>query len=158
EGGLARTREAGFIGRLSRVFRGRETLDDDLVEEIEEVLFTADIGTKMSQYLLEILEERIGRGDASVDAVWALLRGETEKVLTGNTHTWVVGEQRPWVILFVGVNGVGKTTTIGKLAAQYKAEGKKVMMVAGDTFRAAAVQQLEEWSQRVDCGFFRGED
>lgn len=158
EGGLARTRESGFIGRLSRAFRGRETLDDDLVEEIEEVLFTADIGASTSQYLLECIEGAVSRGEVSVQDIWALLRKETESILASCSRSLVIGDQRPFVILFVGVNGVGKTTTIGKLAAQYVRQGKKVLMVAGDTFRAAAVQQLEEWANRVGCGFHAGEE
>lgn len=158
EGGLARTRDAGFIGRLANVFKGKERLDDALIESIEEVLFTADIGASTSQYLLEVIETSIAKGESSIDQVWALLRAECEQILSAVDKKLVVTDAQPFVILFVGVNGVGKTTTIGKLAAQYQREGKKVLMIAGDTFRAAAVQQLEEWSKRVGCGFHRGED
>lgn len=158
EGGLARTKETGFIGRLAKVFQGKERLDDDLVESIEEVLFTADIGASTSQYLLERIEESVAQGEGSIDQVWALLRKECEAILQDADKKLVLGEDSPFVILFVGVNGVGKTTTIGKLAAQYQREGKKVLMVAGDTFRAAAVQQLEEWANRVGSGFHRGAD
>lgn len=158
EGGLARTRDAGFIGRLASVFKGKERLDDDLVESIEEVLFTADIGASTSQHLLEIIETSVAKGATSIDEVWALLRAECEQILSGVDKKLVIGDASPFVILVVGVNGVGKTTTIGKLAARYQREGKKVMMIAGDTFRAAAVQQLEEWADRVDCGFHRGDD
>lgn len=158
EGGLARTRDAGFIGRLSSIFKGKETLDADLVESIEEVLFTADIGASTSQYLLDVIEASIAKGEVSIDDVWALLRDETEKILSSVDKKLEIGEQRPFVILVVGVNGVGKTTTIGKLAAQYQREGKKVLMIAGDTFRAAAVQQLEEWANRVGCGIHKGEE
>lgn len=158
EGGLARTRDAGFIGRLASVFKGKERLDDDLIESIEEVLFTADIGASTSQYLLEVIESSIAKGESSVDQVWALLREACEQILSAADKKLVVRGEAPFVILFVGVNGVGKTTTIGKLAAQYQNEGKKVLMVAGDTFRAAAVQQLEAWATRVDCGFHSGEE
>lgn len=158
EGGLARTREGGFIGRLSSIFKGKEQLDADLVESIEEVLFTADIGASTSQYLLETIESAVAKGEVSIDDVWALLREETEKILSSVDKKLEVGEQRPFVILVVGVNGVGKTTTIGKLAAQYQREGKKVLMIAGDTFRAAAVQQLREWAKRVGCGIHTGEE
>lgn len=158
EGGLARTRDAGFIGRLSSIFKGKDRLDEDLVESIEEVLFTADIGASTSQYLLDVIEESIAKGEVSIDDVWALLRAETEKILNSVDKKFEIGEQRPFVVLVVGVNGVGKTTTIGKLAAQYQREGKKVLMIAGDTFRAAAVQQLEEWANRVGCGIHTGEE
>lgn len=158
EGGLARTKETGFIGRLAKVFQGKERLDDALVESIEEVLFTADIGASTSQYLLERIEDAVAKGEGSVDEVWALLRKECEEILADADKQLVLGEEQPFVILFVGVNGVGKTTTIGKLAAQYQRAGKKVLMIAGDTFRAAAVQQLEEWANRVESGFHRGPD
>lgn len=156
--GLERTRTGGFVGRLSKIFAGRETLDDSMIEEIEEVLFTADIGASTSNYLLQKLNEAIASGEATPDQVWALLRRECAEILS-HAHGELKPEgHQPFVVLVVGVNGVGKTTTIGKLAARYQREGKKVLLVAGDTFRAAAVQQLEEWSKRVGCGFFRGPD
>lgn len=156
--GLERTRSGGFVGRLSKIFAGRETLDAAMVEQIEEVLFTADIGASTSQYLLQKVEEAISSGQATPDQVWGILRHECAEILASGEGTLSVDGASPYVILVVGVNGVGKTTTIGKLAARYQREGKRVMMIAGDTFRAAAVQQLEEWSKRVDCGFFRGPD
>lgn len=156
--GLERTRSGGFVGRLSKIFAGRETLDAAMVEQIEEVLFTADIGASTSQYLLQKVEEAISSGQATPDQVWGILRHECAEILASGEGTLSVDGASPHVILVVGVNGVGKTTTIGKLAARYQREGKRVMMIAGDTFRAAAVQQLEEWSKRVDCGFFRGPD
>ena len=156
--GLERTRSGGFIGRLSKVFAGKEKLDAGMVEEIEEVLFTADIGASTSQLLLAKVEEAIASGDAGPDHVWAILRRECVAILAAGQGSWEIRDARPFVVLVVGVNGVGKTTTIGKLAARFQREGKRVMMVAGDTFRAAAVQQLEEWSKRVGCGFYRGTD
>lgn len=158
ESGLAKTRSSGFIGRLSAIFADKKTLDDSVIEQIEEVLFTADIGTSTSQYLLERIELQIAAGDATVEDVWRMLRAEAASILDESRGELVIGDARPFVVLVVGVNGVGKTTTIGKLAARYQGEGKKVLMVAGDTFRAAAVQQLEEWSKRVGCGFHSGAD
>lgn len=156
--GLERTRSGGFIGRLSKLFVGRDTLDEAMIEEIEEVLFTADIGASTSAHLLDVIREAIGRGTASVDDVWALLRAECTAILESAQGELVIGDARPFVVLVVGVNGVGKTTTIGKLAARYQREGKRVLVVAGDTFRAAAVQQLEEWAHRVGCGVHTGAD
>src|SRR5699024_5322592 len=104
EGGLARTRDAGFIGRLASVFKGKERLDDDLVESIEEVLFTADIGASTSQHLLEIIETSVAKGATSIDEVWALLRAECEQILSGVDKKLVIGDASPFVILVVGVN------------------------------------------------------
>lgn len=154
--GLERTRSGGFIGRLSQIFGTSETLDDAMVEQIEEVLFTADIGASTSHYLLDLIQQAIRSGEARVEDVWAMLRAECEKILADSQGALVITDAKPFVILVVGVNGVGKTTTIGKLAARYQREGKRVMVVAGDTFRAAAVQQLQEWATRVGCGFHGG--
>lgn len=156
--GLEKTRSSGFIGRLSKIFGSGEKLDDSMIEAIEEVLFTADIGASTSHYLLEKIQESIASGTATVEDVWSMLRQECEAILDAVKGELVIDDRRPFVVLVVGVNGVGKTTTIGKLAARYKQQGKKVMMIAGDTFRAAAVQQLEEWANRVGCGFYRGAD
>lgn len=159
EDGLSRTRKGGFIGRLKGVFAQRKVLDDDAIEAIEEVLFTADIGASTSQHLLQLVEERLAEGEAEPDEIWQLLKAECSSILESNARSFEVKtDAPPFVVLVVGVNGVGKTTTIGKLAARYQREGHKVMMIAGDTFRAAAVQQLEEWSERVGCGFHRGDD
>lgn len=158
DSGLEKTRSSGFIGRLSKIFGDRETLTDEMVEQIEEVLFTADIGASTSHFLLEKIQDAIKSGEASVADVWSMLRAETEHILADSQRSLEIDDRKPFVVLVVGVNGVGKTTTIGKLAARYQREGKRVLMIAGDTFRAAAVQQLEEWSDRVGCGFHRGAD
>lgn len=159
EDGLAKTRKGGFIGRLKGVFSQRRVLDDDAIEAIEEVLFTADIGASTSQHLLQLVEERLSEGETAPDEIWDLLKAECSAILESSARTFEVAtDAPPFVVLVVGVNGVGKTTTIGKLAARYQQEGHKVMMIAGDTFRAAAVQQLQEWSSRVGCGFHRGAD
>ncbi len=156
--GLEKTR-SGFFGRLGELFRSKPILDDSIVEQLEEVLFTADIGSSTAQRLLGAVEARIAAGGADEASVWAVLRSEIEAILNAHARPLVFEtDAPPHVVLVVGVNGAGKTTTIGKLAAQLMASGKSVMMVAGDTFRAAAVQQLEAWADRVGCSFHRGED
>ena len=155
--GLEKTR-GGFFARLGDLFSSSTKLDDEVVEELEELLFTADIGVKTSQHLLQKVQERIDAdGVTDPQAVYGFLRDEMSALLRAN-HQPLVLDASPFVMLMVGVNGAGKTTTIGKLAAQFQAEGKRVLMVAGDTFRAAAVGQLERWSERVGCGFHRGAD
>ena len=157
--GLQKTR-GGFFSRLGSLFSSSAELDEDLIDELEELLFTADIGVKSSQHLLEKVQERFAAGEASDPSeVYGLLREEVASILRENQGRLDVGRgPSPFVVLVVGVNGAGKTTTIGKLAAQYRSEGRSVMMVAGDTFRAAAVNQLERWSERVGCSFYRGAD
>lgn len=156
--GLAKTR-TGFLGRIGSIFSGRAELDEDLLEDVEEVLFTADIGARVSQQLLMAIETRVSALDSQdPEIVWAVLREEVESILDSNDGKFEYDASAdPFVVLVVGVNGAGKTTTIGKLAARYQREGKKVLMIAGDTFRAAAVEQLEAWADRVGCGFHRGE-
>jgi fused signal recognition particle receptor len=156
--GLASTR-GGFIARLARMLgRGRRALDPALLEQMEEVLLTADLGPKTASYLIGRLRERAASGDLpEEDGIWDALREEARAML-GDRGGPIVPSRKPTVILVVGVNGVGKTTTIGKLAARFQQEGKKVVLAAGDTFRAAAVLQLEVWARRVGCGFVRGKD
>ncbi len=156
--GLARTR-GGFAARLGSLF-SRARLDDDLAEELEEVLMTADIGPRAAQKLLGMVQARLAAdGDASPAEVWGTLRGEIAGMLTRQAKAFAVPDDvKPFVVLVVGVNGAGKTTTIGKLASRLMGEGKKVVIVAGDTFRAAAVDQLVEWGNRVGCTVHRGSD
>ncbi len=157
EDGLAKTR-GGFIARLGSIFSSKPRLDGDVIDELEEVLFTADIGVKTSGRLLSAVQDRYAGGDFDEPAaVWDLLRRETAAIL-GTHHTGldVDRSKKPFVLLMVGVNGAGKTTTIGKLAARFSDAGLRVMMVAGDTFRAAAVDQLVEWGDRVGCEVHRG--
>jgi len=156
--GLARTR-GGFMARLSSLFANRQVVDDSTLEEMEEVLFTADIGVKTSEKLLQSMHRHVAQlGSATPDAVWGILKSEVTGIVRAKASSLVVDRNRkPFVIMMVGVNGAGKTTTIGKLAARYRAQGLKVMMVAGDTFRAAAADQLVEWARRVDCDVHQGE-
>lgn len=155
--GLANTR-GGFIARLAKLFGNRPAIDDNLLEEIEEVLLTADIGVKTSERMLGKLREQMRSGQLSdPDSVWKTLRELAIDVLSVPT-TAIDLSNAPTVILIVGVNGAGKTTTIGKLAARYAANGTKVLLAAGDTFRAAAVLQLEVWGKRVGCPVVTGKE
>jgi len=155
--GLASTR-GGFVARLARLFGGRKDIDPALLDQIEEVLITADIGVGTTEKLLAKLRERHARRELDgEDAVWRSLRTDAAALL-GKSLGPLRVSQSPTTILVVGVNGVGKTTTIGKLASRFKAEGKSVVLAAGDTFRAAAVLQLEVWAKRVGCEIVKGKD
>ncbi len=157
--GLARTR-GGFVAKLGRLFSGKAELDEEMLDQVEEILFTADIGVRTSQELIDSLRARLGKGEIQdPDAVWAHIRKRSREILTGQgAEPFSVEGGRPYVILVLGVNGVGKTTTIGKLAARLKDEGHSVLLAAGDTFRAAAVQQLGVWAERADCPMVQGKD
>jgi fused signal recognition particle receptor len=156
--GLARTR-SGWISRLGEVFAGRKELDPSVVDEIEKVLLTADIGVRTSQKLLEEIRSSLSRKDLrDPAAVWAFLRERSTQILTLDAPPVNLDAARPFVLLVIGVNGSGKTTTIGKLAAQLVGDGKKVLLAAGDTFRAAATEQLEIWANRVGATLVRGKE
>jgi fused signal recognition particle receptor len=155
--GLANTR-GGFITRLAKLFGGKKEIDPALLEQIEEVLITADIGMKTTQRILERLRERMSRRELTDDdRVWAALRDEARDILASGRGSLQLSK-KPAIILVVGVNGVGKTTTIGKLASRLSSEGKKVVLAAGDTFRAAAVLQLDVWGRRVNCPVVKGKE
>lgn len=144
---LVKTREnlgSGFIG----LFRGKK-IDDDLFEELEEQLLIADVGVETTRRIITNLTQQANRKQLrDAEALYGLLKAEMSGILEKVDQPLKVGGKTPFVILMVGVNGVGKTTTIGKLARQYQAQGKSVMLAAGDTFRAAAVEQLQVWGQR----------
>jgi fused signal recognition particle receptor len=155
--GLASTR-GGFIARLSRLFSGKREFDPAMLEQIEEVLITADIGMKTSQRLLQKLRERMSKKELTdEDRVWSAIREEARAILADSRGSLSL-KHKPAVILVVGVNGVGKTTTTGKLGSRLASQGKKVLLVAADTFRAAAVLQLEVWGKRIGCPVARGKD
>jgi fused signal recognition particle receptor len=153
---LSRTRTA-LSGRLDSVF-GRSTVDDELFEELEEALLIADVGLPTTERLLAPLRER-ARTEALVasDLREALVR-EVHGLLADQDPSLTKPESGPWVVLVVGVNGSGKTTTIGKLAARLVKQGKKVMLAAGDTYRAAAAEQLEIWAERSGADFVRQDE
>ncbi len=155
--GLASTR-GGFVARLARIFGGKKEIDPDLIEQIEEVLITADIGTKTTQRILDRLRDRLSRKELTdEDRIWASLRDEARAIL-GTSGGRLSLKGRPAVLLVIGVNGVGKTTTIGKLASRLASQGASIMLVAADTFRAAAVLQLEVWGKRVGCPVVKGKE
>lgn len=160
--GLARSRGSeGFFGRLRSLLSGRAELSPELAEQIEEVLLSSDVGVATTSVILERIRTGLDRGSlADEAAVWAALRQEVLAILKSGEGK--VGRlnlaSKPTVVLMVGVNGAGKTTTIGKLATQLKSQGKLCVLAAGDTFRAAAVQQLSVWGQRVGCEVVKGKD
>jgi fused signal recognition particle receptor len=155
--GLANTR-GGFIARLAKLFGSRPTIDETLLEQVEEVLITADLGVKTSERMLARLREQMQNGALKdADAVWASLREMASEVLNVSAKP-IELKNKPSLLLVIGVNGAGKTTTIGKLAARYTAEGRRVLLAAGDTYRAAAVLQLEVWGRRVNCPVIKGKE
>lgn len=157
--GLAKVRQStGLFGRLKALFVGKREIDPALVEQMEEVLLTSDVGVKTSALLIGDLRERLEKNEfRDPERVWEALRERaTEVVRSGEGG--IRNHGRPTVVLMVGVNGSGKTTTIGKLATKLTAQGRKVLLVAGDTFRAAAVDQLKIWGERVGCEVFAGKD
>jgi fused signal recognition particle receptor len=153
--GLSKTHES-IVGRMDTLLLGQKRIDTDTLEELEEILITADLGVKTTVDLIRTLEQRLKRDELQDGA--ALKRALKEEILLrlmAHSAPLVVSGKKPFVILVIGVNGVGKTTTIGKLAAKYAGEGKRVLLAAGDTFRAAAAEQLELWSQRVGADIVR---
>ena len=149
--GLEKTKES-FFGKLTRAVAGKSKVDDDVLDRLEEVLETSDVGVDTTLNIIDRIEKRVARDKyVTVNELNDILRDEIASLLTENntadTEGFVLPEgKKPYVIMVVGVNGVGKTTTIGKLAYQFKKAGKKVYLGASDTFRAAAVEQLEIWS------------
>ena len=155
--GLEKTKQ-GFFDKIKRVAMGRSQVDDDFLDELEEVFITSDMGVETSLKIIDLLKERVARDKyVGIDELYTLLYEEMATLLSDNgtddneaEFKVPEGVSKPYVIMVVGVNGVGKTTTIGKLAAQYKEAGNKVVLGAADTFRAAAIEQLEEWARRAD--------
>jgi fused signal recognition particle receptor len=159
--GLSKSRsDEGFFGRLKALIAGKKTIDGALATEIEEVLLSSDVGVETSNLLLERVRQGLEKGDiGDPEKVWDALREEALGVLAVEGRAGgIQAVAKPTVVLFVGVNGAGKTTSIGKLATKLTAQGHKVVLAAADTFRAAAVQQLVVWGQRVGCEVVRGKD
>ncbi len=144
--GLSKTRK-GFLGRIEDVFKGRD-IDDSTIDEFEEVLITSDIGMEATVQIIDDLRQEVASGKIKdYEGVKKFLKEEMLKIL-GLAQPFVLYQERPFVVMTVGVNGVGKTTTIGKLASRLYSEGYSVIMAAADTFRAAAIEQLEIWAER----------
>lgn len=153
--GLAKT-QAGLVGRIDSLLGGRTRVDDDLLEDLEEILITADLGMQTTQQLVGAIEEKLGRSEAAdPQLVRQVLQNEMIARLTAVDNTLDLTQSSPMVIMVVGVNGVGKTTTIGKLARLWVSQGKKVVLGAGDTFRAAAAEQLAIWGERAGVDVIR---
>ncbi len=145
--GLTKTRK-GFIEKVESIFTGRK-IDEETLEELEEILIMSDIGIKAASEIMTVIRERAKKGEAKdLDSVKDLLKKEMIEIL-GGSQPIVVYDNKPFVILAVGVNGVGKTTTIGKLASRFRSQGFSVLLAAGDTFRAAGIEQLEIWAERA---------
>lgn len=151
--GLEKTRESVF-SKLSRAVAGKSTVDDDVLDNLEEVLVSSDVGVDATLKIIEAIEERVAKDKyLGTSELNAILKEEVARLLhvdkPDEKAFTLPDSQDPYVIMVVGVNGVGKTTTIGKLASQFKSTGKSVMLGAADTFRAAAVDQLKIWGQRA---------
>jgi len=151
--GLTKTRKS-FIESVESLFTGRK-IDEETLEELEEILIASDVGTKASAEIIKTIREKSEKGEVSdVDSVKEILKKEMMSVL-GNSQPIMVYGDKPFVILAIGVNGVGKTTTIGKLAHRFYSQGLSVMLAAGDTFRAAGIEQLEIWAKRANAQFVK---
>jgi fused signal recognition particle receptor len=160
EKGLEKTKTS-FFGKISRAVAGKSKVDDEVLDELEQALISSDVGLETTVKIIQRIEDRIARDKyLNTQELNAILRDEIVELLsennTGNLEDFAppANVAPPYVIMVVGVNGVGKTTTIGKLAYQFTLLGKSVVVGAGDTFRAAAVDQLKIWSDRVGCHFY----
>ena len=150
EEGLDKSRSS-LMGKIGDVFKGSFDISDELFDDLEEVLITSDVGVEASLELVNKLRLRVQAEKIQhAPDVVAALKAEITTMLEPAEQPWEVLHQRPYVMLMVGVNGVGKTTTTAKIAKQFKDQGKTVMLAAADTFRAAAVEQLQEWGRRMD--------
>lgn len=157
--GIEKTKDS-FFGKIARAVTGKSSIDEEVLDEVEMALISADVGIETTVKIIERMRERVARDKyVSTDELNALLKDEVVRMMSENRtedfddYLLPVGK-KPYVIMVVGVNGVGKTTTIGKLAHQFRQKGHKVVLGAGDTFRAAAVDQLGIWAERVGCSFY----
>ena len=152
--GLQKSKDS-FFGKLGKALVGKSTVDDEVLDNLEEVLVSSDVGVSTTLKIIDRIQQRVARDKyLNTSELDRILKEEIAGLLSENNTTDVQdfeipSDKRPYVIMVVGVNGVGKTTTIGKLSAQFKKRGKKVMLGAADTFRAAAVDQLKLWGERV---------
>jgi len=156
--GLEKTR-GGFIYKLKNLVRGKKEISPELLGEIEELFITSDIGVKTTGKFIEFLKDNLSKKDLTDSRqIWNYIREEAGRILSIEFKPPRVSKQDVYTIMVAGVNGAGKTTTIGKLASRFQQEGKKVVLAAADTFRAAAVSQLEVWGRRVRCEVVKGKE
>ena len=155
---LAKTRK-DFLGKITGVFGIKEKVDDEMLQEIEQILIEGDIGVSESMSIIERLQEKVHKQKVSnLDDVLSLIKEEVYYLLVSEDSIYQGGaDKKPWIILVVGVNGTGKTTTIGKLAYTYKNADKKVLLAAADTYRAAAIEQLEIWCKRAGVDIIKAQ-
>jgi fused signal recognition particle receptor len=149
--GLSKTRQ-GFVEQLDHLFLGKKAIDQDFLEELEGLLFSADLGVKTSSQLIENVQQGLKRGELQEpEKVKDFIKQEILRILRSGEKPLSIdfAQTKPFIFMVVGVNGVGKTTTIAKIAHQYSSQGRKVLIGAADTFRVAAVEQLEVWANRV---------
>ena len=156
--GLEKTKTSVF-SKISKAILGKSTVDEEVLDDLEEILISADVGVKTTLKIIENIESRVSKDKyLGTSELNRILKEEISDLLEANNNDNLIGfdfpkKETPYVIMVVGVNGVGKTTTIGKLAHQFKSAGKNVILGASDTFRAAAVDQLKIWSERAKVGF-----
>ena len=156
--GLTKTRET-LTGKIEKLVLGYADIDDDLLDELEETLIMADVGVKTTEKLMASVRKGIKKREINTpEDLKPFLQKEITELLTAGSDETRIAAQGPTVMLVIGVNGVGKTTTIGKLSAYYKEQGNSVMLAAADTFRAAAIDQLEIWGQRTGAAIIRHEE
>ena len=157
--GLEKTKDS-FFSKLSKAIVGKSTVDEEVLDELENILITSDVGLETTVKIIDRIEKRVANDKyVDTDQLNFILKDEIVRLLAENNVTdaedyEIPAGKHPYVIMVVGVNGVGKTTTIGKLAYQFTLKGKKVVIGAGDTFRAAAVDQLDIWANRVGCAIY----
>jgi len=153
--GLEKTHEILTL-RIDDLILGKKEIDHNLIEELEEILICSDLGVKTAHKLIEQVQAKVKRGEAERPAlVKNYLKECIYNQLVHSEQPLIPSEETPFVIMVIGVNGTGKTTTIAKMAYHYKSLGKKVSLVAADTFRAAAIEQLEVWSKRIECALIK---
>jgi len=153
--GLFKTHQ-GLVSKIDQLIAGKKKIDADLLAELEEILITSDIGVKTTQELLRNLTAKVQRKELDdADLLKENLQAQMLPILSRQEHPLNLSAARPFVIMVIGVNGTGKTTTIGKMAQKFKTQGKSVLLIAADTFRAAAIEQLEIWGQRAGCDLIK---
>jgi fused signal recognition particle receptor len=155
--GLSKTHQ-GFVEKIDHLFLGKKSIDQDLLDELEGLLFSADLGVKTSSQLIEAVQKGLKRGELQEpEKVRDFIKQEIFRILKSGEKPLMIdfSQTKPFLLMVVGVNGVGKTTTIAKIAHHYASQGKKVLIGAADTFRAAAVEQLEIWAKRVGADLIK---